>query len=246
MYPYWIQEYLITLKGQRIFAENFRNMEKQLSLGKLIQFEVYKQNLSVEEFAGKINCTRTHVYKIFGKSTLDVELLGRISKVLNHNFFVDIADNLELAKPTEETEEEKNKRMAICQLFDLVPEILHEMGYNATIVRSSNQDAGIDVPIPDFMLSDYYITFTLGETYEERANGVFENAMKFDYYSDEKGNKVCILTGVNGTQTCDIKLEYKTREQWKDLLILAFKTIKTAYYPSTWESLKYNQYLASL
>jgi len=41
-------------------------------------------------FARKLHCSRTNVYNIFQKTNLDVELLKRISVILNYNFFEEI------------------------------------------------------------------------------------------------------------------------------------------------------------
>ncbi len=41
-------------------------------------------------FARKLHCSRTNVYNIFQKTNLDVELLKRISVILNYNSFEEI------------------------------------------------------------------------------------------------------------------------------------------------------------
>ncbi len=42
-------------------------------------------------FAGQLNCDRRNIYNIFARQSIDTELLLRICKILNHNFFADIA-----------------------------------------------------------------------------------------------------------------------------------------------------------
>ena len=42
----------------------------------------------------KLNCHRVNVYDIFNRSTIDTELLRRISIVLGHDFFQDLSDDL--------------------------------------------------------------------------------------------------------------------------------------------------------
>lgn len=44
--------------------------------------------------AQQICVTRTHVYKIFDKETIDLLLLLRISRALNHDFFAELSDEL--------------------------------------------------------------------------------------------------------------------------------------------------------
>lgn len=38
-------------------------------------------------FARQLGCSRTNVYKIFGKENIDTGLLLRISRIMGYNFF---------------------------------------------------------------------------------------------------------------------------------------------------------------
>lgn len=58
-----------------------------IHIGKKIKEELYKQNISVSDFANKISRSRNVVYDIFGRKSIDTDLLNRISKVLNYDFF---------------------------------------------------------------------------------------------------------------------------------------------------------------
>lgn len=49
-----------------------------------------ESGLSVAEFARRIHCERTNVYKIFNRRTIDVEMLVTISESLQHNFLEDV------------------------------------------------------------------------------------------------------------------------------------------------------------
>ena len=65
-------------------------MEKlgnDLHIGHLIQEQLRKDQRSVGWLAREIGCTRNHVYKIFNKSSLDTDLLLRISLSMHFNFF---------------------------------------------------------------------------------------------------------------------------------------------------------------
>lgn len=62
-------------------------MAESMHIGNLIQEQVRKQNMTISSFAKKLCCDRTNVYDIFKRSTIDTELLYRISKVLDYNFF---------------------------------------------------------------------------------------------------------------------------------------------------------------
>ncbi|MCM1077028.1 MAG: XRE family transcriptional regulator [Bacteroides sp.] len=56
-------------------------------IGKLIQDELKAQQKSVVWLSRELGCNRTNVYKIFNRHSIDSELLLRISRVLNRNFF---------------------------------------------------------------------------------------------------------------------------------------------------------------
>jgi hypothetical protein len=58
-----------------------------IHIGKKIKEELYRQNHSVTLFAKKINRTRNVVYNIFERESIDTELLNKIGKVLNCDFF---------------------------------------------------------------------------------------------------------------------------------------------------------------
>ena len=58
-----------------------------IHVGRLIEIELHRQGLSVTWFAEQLCCARTNVYKIFGKSSIDTELLLRISDILQYDFF---------------------------------------------------------------------------------------------------------------------------------------------------------------
>lgn len=58
-----------------------------IPIGKFIKEELKKQERSISWFAKKLNCNRSNVYKIFERTTIDTELLVRISRILNRNFF---------------------------------------------------------------------------------------------------------------------------------------------------------------
>lgn len=66
-------------------------------IGQLIKevFDRQPRSCTVQWFAGQINCHRSNVYDIFNRPTIDCDLLVRISRILNHNFFLDIAEDVE-------------------------------------------------------------------------------------------------------------------------------------------------------
>lgn len=63
------------------------NEKGNIHIGKLIQAQLKADKRSVGWLSREIGCTRNHVYKIFSKSSLDSDLIFRISKAMNFNFF---------------------------------------------------------------------------------------------------------------------------------------------------------------
>ena len=58
-----------------------------MHIGHKIQQELKRQRRSASWLANEICVTRTHVYKIFSKDSIDTSLLWRISQALNCDFF---------------------------------------------------------------------------------------------------------------------------------------------------------------
>lgn len=56
-------------------------------IGQKVKQVLYEQRIPIVEFASKINKSRTIVYSIFQRKTVDTALLHKISKVLDHDFF---------------------------------------------------------------------------------------------------------------------------------------------------------------
>lgn len=58
-----------------------------IHIGKKIKEELYNQKIPVSAFAKKINRSRNVVYDIFERESIDTDLLNKISKILNCDFF---------------------------------------------------------------------------------------------------------------------------------------------------------------
>ncbi|WP_294630033.1 helix-turn-helix transcriptional regulator [uncultured Bacteroides sp.] len=61
-------------------------MKKDVHIGKLIKQKLSESNLSIVDFAEAIHKTRTTVYDIFNRKSIDSELLIAISEVLQFDF----------------------------------------------------------------------------------------------------------------------------------------------------------------
>ena len=186
------------------------------TIGKLIEMEVRKQ-MSITEFAEKICCQRNNVYDIFNRSKIDTILLKRISEVLNHNFFQDLANDLSLI----DEEDEMARDKAIAQFYKVVPNILREMGKDDTIISGSLPDEP-DCLVPDFLLPNYIISFTIGETFAERFGQ--NPLLPVELMRNAKGTEIELLTNlVHRNRSLNIKLDYKTEEEWQETLAFAFE-----------------------
>ena len=67
---------------------------KKVTIGERIK-EIFDQrpNLSVAQFAKLMNCDTSNIYNLFRRKKIDIELLIRVSKVLNHDFVEEICAN---------------------------------------------------------------------------------------------------------------------------------------------------------
>ena len=64
--------------------------QNKLHIGHMVKSVFDESGLSVAEFARRIHCERTNVYKIFNRQSIDVETLVKISEALEHNFLEDV------------------------------------------------------------------------------------------------------------------------------------------------------------
>lgn len=70
--------------------------QKKKKIGQIIKAEVERQGLSATQFADKICVSRTNVYGIYDRRTIDSGLLAKISEVLHHNFFEELSQRVNL------------------------------------------------------------------------------------------------------------------------------------------------------
>ena len=62
--------------------------QKEIHIGSLIKEKMEERGLSVSDFAHALQ--RTNIYKIFKRSSIDVDLLLRISEVLAYDFLREV------------------------------------------------------------------------------------------------------------------------------------------------------------
>lgn len=63
-----------------------------IHIGLEIKSELERQERSESWFARKLCCERTNVYSIFKRKSIDTDMLTRISRILQRNFF-ELYDN---------------------------------------------------------------------------------------------------------------------------------------------------------
>lgn len=72
-----------------------------IHIGSIIEQQLREQQRSVTWFARHLYCERTNIYNIFKRQSLDSELLFRISRLLNHDFFRYYSADLEKSEGSE-------------------------------------------------------------------------------------------------------------------------------------------------
>lgn len=198
------------------------------TIGELIEKEVRKQGRTIKDFADEICCTRQNVYNIFSRNKMDLAQLELISRVLGHNYFQDLAENPALAGANDpEVRKDLENRRAVAQFFDVMPKVLRNLNIETCIVMPILKNEFND-PLPDYGLSDYAIMFTIGERLRDRFNddrlGFFEvrtEMVKDGHFVDLWHNKA------TNNWFADIKLDYKTEEDWGDILLYLFDCCKS-------------------
>ena len=78
---------IMTLDGN----ERLKLAVKELSIGSRIREELRIQGRTVSWLARQLCMERTSLYYTFRQNSIDMELLMRISFILNHNFMLDVA-----------------------------------------------------------------------------------------------------------------------------------------------------------
>lgn len=58
-----------------------------IPIGKLIQKKMEEKELTVVWLSKEVPCSRANIYKLFNKTTIDTEMLFRISHIIGFDFF---------------------------------------------------------------------------------------------------------------------------------------------------------------
>jgi hypothetical protein len=60
---------------------------REVHIGNAIKAKLKEQGRTSAWLARQIPCTPNHLYKIYSKSSINTNILVRISKILDYNFF---------------------------------------------------------------------------------------------------------------------------------------------------------------
>ena len=63
-----------------------------MNIGSLIRSVLNEKRITVREFAMMANSERTNMYRILDRESIDLSVLERYSRILDHNFFQDLSD----------------------------------------------------------------------------------------------------------------------------------------------------------
>lgn len=195
-------------------------------LGQSIGEYVRKKGITIASFAKSINTTRSNAYKIFNKNSIDIEQLRRISIVLRHNFFEDLANDPDLAQLCYEED------AADIQFHRVIGNVMRDLQIEGELTYGLGYNIEEDIPLPDYSLP-WLITFTKGETFEERAKGKLDNIMSFRTHTKDDMIVIECINKPYGTQFLNIKIDYKTEEEWKEIIFYAYELAHDIYLQPT-------------
>jgi len=63
-----------------------------MHIGHLIRNVLDEKRISVRQFAMMANSERTNMYRILDRESIDLSVLERYSRILDHNFFQDLSE----------------------------------------------------------------------------------------------------------------------------------------------------------
>ena len=73
------------------------NEFESIHIGKIIKEELRRQERTVAWLSRKIHCDRRNIYDIFSRTSIDTDLLYRLSLALHKDFFACFSTNLHLS-----------------------------------------------------------------------------------------------------------------------------------------------------
>ena len=74
---------------QDVISTLFMTPVRDVHIGKQIKAKLKQQGRTTVWLASQIPCTPNHLYKVYANPHINTDLLLRISKILDYNFFED-------------------------------------------------------------------------------------------------------------------------------------------------------------
>jgi len=91
---------------------------EEFNIGAQIKAVLESKGMSVTEFAKRINKSRENCYSIFLRKTIDTGLLQNISKVLQHDFFMQYSTSYKQME--EETQKLRAENTILKEYYSLL------------------------------------------------------------------------------------------------------------------------------
>lgn len=116
------------------------------NLGALIEMDLVKKKMQRSDFANALGIKPTDISRILKRTSFDTEKLGKISHILNHNFFCEFYHEV----PDEETETDYFRQREIQMIEELTYEnqrLKHEneeLNKKVDFLQKKLSEAGID------------------------------------------------------------------------------------------------------
>lgn len=217
-------------------------MEEKKNIGQLIKELVYKRGSNITRFANEMCMTRGNLYDVFERNDINIELLRRFSDKLGVNFFEMLAKDYSLADVVEDTEKVRENKIK-SQFLEIVPNVFRRLGLSDGIGFGAKREDGL--PVPDFVATELLLSFTFGETMEERCirlcgsnNLPFQS---FETITNANNQSVLLITTPKQiTMTkqerhfIDIKIEERTEEEWEGIIKFAVEVAKKRFTEYDW------------
>ena len=69
--------------------------KQSVHIGNLVKKVLAEKRISVSEFAAMANTDRSNMYRILNRENMDLVVLNRYCRLLDHDFFKDLSDNFQ-------------------------------------------------------------------------------------------------------------------------------------------------------
>ena len=73
---------------------NYIKVIAMMNIGEAIKEELDRQDRTVSWLARKLNRTRTYVYRLLSKNSIDTNVLAQISLLLGRDFFLELSQEV--------------------------------------------------------------------------------------------------------------------------------------------------------